>query len=203
MTGVSRLRSWCVAPATTSHLHSVCTTSSETMRLGRGLRCQSGPYGASLTSASSSTITSVGLNPNPGQQPNPRAYPQPAPLAQTLAPTPPLCRIYKDDFLKETDEDVGKMAAVLQAAPANMHMSIQQARRGRPPPHPLPAPSHKAVAVPDTQDARAAPRRKPPHPLPTYSSPSLTDLRMPATRSAARHALAPALALTLALTLAL
>ena len=83
--------------------------------------------GASLTSASSSTITSVGLNPNPGQQPNPRAYPQPAPLAQTLAPTPPLCRIYKDDFLKETDEDVGKMAAVLQAAPANMHMSIQQA----------------------------------------------------------------------------
>ena len=85
------------------------------------------------------------------------------------------------------------MAAVLEAVPANMHMSIQQARPATAaPPARAVTP---AVAAPDTQDARAAPRRKPPHPLPTYSSPSLTDLRMPATRSAARHALAPTLAL--------
>ena len=50
-----------------------------------------------------------------------------------LALTPTLARtIYQDDFLKEADEDVSKMAVLLnvalEAAPVDMHMSIQQAR---------------------------------------------------------------------------
>jgi hypothetical protein len=70
----------------------------------------------------------VGLNPTlarnrtPGQSavraPGPGPRPNPTPGAYT----------YQDDFLKEADEDVGKMAAVLEAAPANLHMSLQQAR---------------------------------------------------------------------------
>ena len=113
-------------------------------------------------------------------------------LARTRTPDPAVARaprpsprpsltpgtyIHQGDFLKEADEDVGKMAEVLEAAPANLHMSIQQAR---------PATATHA----DTRRARwhtrqqqhpprwscePRPAARPPHPPPTHSSPSLTD----------------------------
>ena len=93
--------------------------------------------------------------------PLPDPHPSPTPLART---------IYQDDFLKEADEDVSKMAVLLnvalEAAPVDMHTSIQQARA---------APRRTATA----------PAAHLPLPEPSWPCP------MPATRAPARRALTP------------
>ena len=57
-------------------------------------------------------------------------------------------RVCQGDFLKEADEDMGKIAAVLEATPANMQTSLQQARptteTRRPARHTARAAAHRA-----------------------------------------------------------
>ena len=91
-----------------------------------------------------------------GPHPNPGATRSPH-LARDLAPTraPWLAHIFQGDFLKEADADVGKIAAVLDATPANMRMSLQEARPTTETRRPA---RHTArTAAHTTHDARAGP----------------------------------------------
>ena len=131
--------------------------------------------GLALTPAAASTKSATGPKatlcvctsaerrlpqPQPWPAPEPQSYPQPAPLARALAPTPPLAHMYQGDFLKEADEDVGKMAAVLEAAPANMHMPLQQARPA--------TDTRRARRHTPRKTREPRPAARPPHPPPTY-----------------------------------
>ena len=131
--------------------------------------------GLALTPAAASTKSATGPKatlcvctsaerrlpqPQPWPAPEPQSYPQPALLARALAPTPPLAHMYQGDFLKEADEDVGKMAAVLEAAPANMHMSLQQARPA--------TDTRRARRHTPRKTREPRPAARPPHPPPTY-----------------------------------
>ena len=74
--------------------------------------------------------------PNPGPHPNLRATRSPRPSPGPSPQPRPLAHAFQGDFLKEADEDVGKIAAVLEATPPNMQTSLQQAPNPNPNPNP-------------------------------------------------------------------